>query len=265
MFRFFLQAGPMAKFILALLVLFSLGSWAVIFGKMVQFRRADQQSEKFLEAFHRSQRFSEVNALAEQAQRLAPGGHLPGRLRRDRQPDQERPGAGAARREAGLPHHLAARPGADAWRGRSTSSSRGSRAGWASSPPPPRPRRSSAFSARCGASWQAFNDIGLQGSTSIVAVAPGIAEALINTAAGLGRGHPGPDRLQLLRPAHPPAADAHGGLRPRVPQPGGAKLHLSGRSRARAKGEETMAFDLGSGGDDDDRCWPTSTSPRWWT
>ena len=48
---FFLQAGPMAKFILAVLILFSLGSWAIIFGKLLHFRRADQQSEKFLEAF----------------------------------------------------------------------------------------------------------------------------------------------------------------------------------------------------------------------
>ena len=31
----------------------------------------------------------------------------------------------------------------------------------------------------------AFNDIGATGSASIVAVAPGIAEALVNTAAGL--------------------------------------------------------------------------------
>jgi biopolymer transport protein TolQ len=31
----------------------------------------------------------------------------------------------------------------------------------------------------------AFNDIGTSGTASIVAVAPGIAEALINTAAGL--------------------------------------------------------------------------------
>ncbi len=36
----------------------------------------------------------------------------------------------------------------------------------------------------------AFNDIGLTGSTSIVAVAPGIAEALINTAAGLAAAIP---------------------------------------------------------------------------
>jgi biopolymer transport protein TolQ len=36
----------------------------------------------------------------------------------------------------------------------------------------------------------AFRDIGLTGSTSLVAVAPGIAEALINTAAGLGAAIP---------------------------------------------------------------------------
>ena len=63
-FDFFLRSGPMAKFIFGLLVLFSLASWAIIIGKLVQLRRADQQSEKFMEAFHRSQRFSEVNALA---------------------------------------------------------------------------------------------------------------------------------------------------------------------------------------------------------
>jgi biopolymer transport protein TolQ len=36
----------------------------------------------------------------------------------------------------------------------------------------------------------AFNDIGATGSTSIVAVAPGIAEALVNTAAGLAAAIP---------------------------------------------------------------------------
>ena len=36
----------------------------------------------------------------------------------------------------------------------------------------------------------AFNDIGSTGSTSIVAVAPGIAEALVNTAAGLAAAIP---------------------------------------------------------------------------
>jgi biopolymer transport protein TolQ len=36
----------------------------------------------------------------------------------------------------------------------------------------------------------AFNAIGVSGSTSIVAVAPGISEALINTAAGLAAAIP---------------------------------------------------------------------------
>ena len=61
---FFLRGGPMGKFVFALLVFFSVGSWSVILGKMVHFRRANRQSDRFLEAFHRSQRFSEVNAVA---------------------------------------------------------------------------------------------------------------------------------------------------------------------------------------------------------
>jgi biopolymer transport protein TolQ len=37
---------------------------------------------------------------------------------------------------------------------------------------------------------RAFEDIGRTGSTSLVAVAPGIAEALVTTAAGLGAAIP---------------------------------------------------------------------------
>jgi len=37
---------------------------------------------------------------------------------------------------------------------------------------------------------RAFEDIGRTGSTSLVAVAPGIAEALVNTAAGLAAAIP---------------------------------------------------------------------------
>src|SRR6185295_6620973 len=61
---FFQQSGPVAKFILALLALFSLLSWAIMLGKAMQLSRAARQSKEFLEAFHRSHRFSEVNALA---------------------------------------------------------------------------------------------------------------------------------------------------------------------------------------------------------
>src|SRR5262249_56975300 len=57
----------------------------------------------------------------------------------------------------------------------------------------------------------AFRDIGSTGSTSIVAVAPGISEALINTAAGLAAAVPPPGPLhhlpQPLRPLQGPPAD----------------------------------------------------------
>ena len=63
--QLFMEAGLMAKIVLGVLVLMSVGSWAIIVSKFVEFRRAAGQTERFLEVFHRSQRFSEVNAAAD--------------------------------------------------------------------------------------------------------------------------------------------------------------------------------------------------------
>src|SRR6185295_3985455 len=188
-FDFFLRGGPMGKFILAVLVVFSLGSWAIILGKLVHFQRADRQSEKFLEAFHRSQRFSEVNAVAGKlvASPLV-GIFQAGYAEIDSQiknaPDPDRAGEKRAYRITSLPalQRTLARAanvelqGVTRWLGFLATTA-------AATP----------FIGLFGTVWgimQAFNDIGLQGSTSIVAVAPGIAEALINTAAGLAAAIP---------------------------------------------------------------------------
>ena len=189
MFRFFLQAGPMAKFILAALALFSIGSWAIILGKLVQFQRADRQTGKFLEVFHRSQRFSEVNA---QAGKLGASplvgifqagyAEIDGQIKSS--PDPERPGEKRSYRINSVPalERTLTRAvnvelqGVTRWLGFLATTA-------AATP----------FIGLFGTVWgimQAFNDIGLQGSTSIVAVAPGIAEALINTAAGLAAAIP---------------------------------------------------------------------------
>lgn len=188
-FDFFLQSGPMAKFIFALLVLFSLASWAIIIGKLVQLRRADQQSEKFLEAFHRSQRFSEVNALAGKlsASPLV-GIFQAGYAEIDSQiknaPEPERPGERKAYRITSLSALQRTLARAEGIELRNVVRWTTFLATTAAATP---------FIGLFGTVWgimQAFNDIGLQGSTSIVAVAPGIAEALINTAAGLGAAIP---------------------------------------------------------------------------
>lgn len=186
---FFLRGGPMGKFILGLLILFSLGSWAVILGKLVHFSRASRHSERFLDAFHRSQRFSEVNAVAGRlgASPLV-GIFQAGYAEIDSQiknaPEPERAGEKRSYRitsVTALQRTLARATNVEL---QSVTRWLGFLATTASATP---------FIGLFGTVWgimQAFNDIGLQGSTSIVAVAPGIAEALINTAAGLAAAIP---------------------------------------------------------------------------
>ena len=188
LFDFFKQAGPMAKAILALLALMSLGSWAIMIGKLVQLRRADQQSEKFLEAFHRSQRFSEVNAQAGKL-RSSPlvGLFQAGYAEIDSQIKSAQ-GPDAGERKA---YRITSLPALQRTMTRSASVEVQNLARWitflattAAAAP---------FIGLFGTVWgimDAFRDIGMTGSTSIVAVAPGIAEALINTAAGLAAAIP---------------------------------------------------------------------------
>ncbi|HEX2222752.1 MAG TPA: MotA/TolQ/ExbB proton channel family protein [Thermoanaerobaculia bacterium] len=189
LFRLFWGSGPMGKIILFLLVGFSLASWAIMLGKIAQYRRADRQSKEFLDVFHRSQRFSEVNALAGKlhASPLV-GIFQAGYAEIDSQiknaPEPERPGEKKAYRITSVPalQRTLARAvnvetqGLTRWTGfLATTAS------------------ASPFIGLFGTVWGimvAFQDIGLSGSTSIVAVAPGIAEALINTAAGLAAAIP---------------------------------------------------------------------------
>ncbi|HEX3531387.1 MAG TPA: MotA/TolQ/ExbB proton channel family protein [Thermoanaerobaculia bacterium] len=189
LFSFFVQAGPMAKAILGTLALFSLGSWAIMIGKLFQLRRADAQTDKFLEAFHRSQRFSEVNATASKlGSSPLVGIFQAGYAEIDSQiknaPDPEKPGEKRAYRITSLPslqRTLTRAAGVEI---------RGVTA-WL--PFLATTAAASPFIGLFGTVWGimvAFQDIGMSGSTSIVAVAPGIAEALINTAAGLAAAIP---------------------------------------------------------------------------
>jgi len=189
LFDFFVQSGPMAKFILATLAVFSLCSWAIMIGKAVQLNRADRQSEKFLEAFHRSQRFSEVNAVASKlgASPLV-GIFQAGYAEIDSQiknaPDPERPGERKAYRITSLPALQRTLQRAAGVELNGITRWTSFLATTASATP---------FIGLFGTVWGimvSFRDIGMSGSTSIVAVAPGISEALINTAAGLGAAIP---------------------------------------------------------------------------
>lgn len=188
MLEMFMHAGPMAWIVAGVLITLSLGSWAIMIGKFFHFRRATRQSEEFLDQFRGSQRFSEVNSAA---------GRLPasplvgifqaGYVEIDAQVKVARQEGGAEqagyriRSLAGLERSLRRALGSElALLARNS----GFLATTAAAGP---------FIGLFGTVWGimvAFQDIGVSGSTSLVAVAPGIAEALINTALGLGAAIP---------------------------------------------------------------------------
>jgi len=63
----FLSAGIVVKFVLGLLIFFSVVSWAIILFKLFQIHRANSESERFMDFFWKSKRF---DAIASQVDRF---------------------------------------------------------------------------------------------------------------------------------------------------------------------------------------------------
>jgi biopolymer transport protein TolQ len=61
--RVITEATPLNQAVLAILLLFSIASWAVIVAKLIAFRRSQDQTAKFLDVFRKSSKFSEVQAV----------------------------------------------------------------------------------------------------------------------------------------------------------------------------------------------------------
>lgn len=176
------HSGPMARFVLALLLLFSLLSWAIILYKGAALHRARSQSETFLEIFRKSSKFSEVNAVCAQL-KSSPlvGVFQAGYLEVNQQV-----------RGTGQDKAAGARPTVRSLDSLSRSLAR------AATVEATRLERRLSFLATTasvtpfvglfGTVWgimDAFADIGRMGSANLAVVAPGISEALITTAMGL--------------------------------------------------------------------------------
>ncbi len=177
----FLSAGPMAWFVAAVLIGMSLASWALFLGKWRQMKRASSASEKFLEVFRSSQRFSEVGGAAERLAAsplvgLFQAGYAEIDAQIKSRPDVSETRDYRIRSLDSLHRTLRRAAGAEL---RQLASGTTFLATVAAAAP---------FIGLFGTVWGimvAFQDIGVTGSTSLVAVAPGIAEALVNTALGL--------------------------------------------------------------------------------
>ncbi len=183
-----LNAGPIAKVVLAILLLFSIGSWALIVEKWWQFRRVRRQTLAFMKIFREGRRPSVVHSAARKfresplAQLYAAAyGEISGVPDvMDTVVDDGEDGIGAERLEA---VHRAMR------RSAGLEIAQLERylpflATTASATP---------FIGLFGTVWgimSAFHGISTQGSASLAVVAPGISEALIATAAGLAAAIP---------------------------------------------------------------------------
>jgi len=165
------ETGPVAKFVLLLLLAFSVLSWAVILSKWSILRRAKVQSGRFLRAFRRAQRLQDVAAVADQF-RPSP---LVGLFERGFEEFRKNPSTIAMQRAMQIAN--------------SEELTRFERnLPWLAITGAVTP-----FIGLFGTVWgiiDAFHGLGTTGGATLRAVAPGISEALITTAAGLAAAIP---------------------------------------------------------------------------
>jgi biopolymer transport protein TolQ len=187
LFEAFARSGPMAKLVLLVLVGFSIASWAVVLRRLTFFRKVSGHTREFRKIFRESRKFSEVgSAAARVATSPLVGLFRAGYAEIEAQVRAGAEGSGEPQRMrlrslVAVERSLQRASGVEM---RSLARGQGLLATTASATP---------FIGLFGTVWGilvAFRDIGATGSTSIATVAPGISEALINTAAGLAAAIP---------------------------------------------------------------------------
>lgn len=190
------DASPLSQAVIAILLVFSVVSWAIVLYKSLAFRRMERQTVMFLDVFRRSTKFSEVQAVCKSLE----GSPLVGMFQAgyaelNLQIRQASPAPAAS---------PTASPGAVAPRPTLKSLAAVDRALLrASSGEVNKLEKRVPFLATTasitpyiglfGTVWGimvSFFEIGQQGSTDLAVVGPGIAEALIATALGLAAAIP---------------------------------------------------------------------------
>jgi biopolymer transport protein TolQ len=181
--QLFLGAGWTAKIVLGILAAFSLASWAIIVAKAWSFARARSRSRGFLQNFRKSRKFADVLSVCDRFEAsplvgLFRSGYaeLDQQVKDGRQVAPSDPSRLFVKSLPAIERALQRAAGVETTR---LTHSMQFLATTASATP---------FIGLFGTVWGimvAFSQIAAKGNSSIVAVAPGIAEALINTAAGL--------------------------------------------------------------------------------
>ena len=163
------ETGPVAKVVLAILLFFSIFSWAVIVQKYGLLNRARAQSGRFMRAFRKANRLQDMAAVSEQFKPSPLVAVFEG-------------GFDELRKQGGL------RNATNVQRAMQIAASEEltrleRRLPWLAITASVTP-----FIGLFGTVWgiiDAFHGLGTAGAATLRAVAPGISEALITTAAGL--------------------------------------------------------------------------------
>lgn len=185
-----MQSSTMAKGVLLLLLMFSIISWAIMLNKYIVYRAAKREDDKFLEIFSKTENLTQIYNLAKEL-RLSPLARLFLTGYRELYIFQEM--AKEERKKRGeSPSPTGERVTKRDIKGISLALNK------ATNREVERFSRRLEFLATTGSTtpfiglfgtvWgimHSFRSIGVQGTASIGGVAPGIAEALIATAAGL--------------------------------------------------------------------------------
>ena len=181
------RSTPISKAVLLTLILMSVGSWAIILYKLWVFRRSEQQSNSFLDVFRRSSKFSEVQAVCRSLTEsplvgLFQSGYaeLTAQLRQTSPDDEGNPRGGAGRPTL---KSLAAVDRALMRASVVEVNKLESRITFLATTASIAPFVG-LFGTVIGI-MMSFQMIGETGSTNLASVGPGIAEALVATAAGL--------------------------------------------------------------------------------
>ncbi len=188
-----LQAGPMVRFVLLLLLFFSLASWAIIFAKYRFIRKAHKESADFLYVFWHSRGLSEGFAASKRLQyspiaRVFRIAYI--ELKKVNKSQSSSTG-GNVTNERSLSQEVVAVDNIKRALRRAVSMEL---AGLGKALPfLATTGNTTPFIGLFGTVWgimNAFRGIGLRGTANLAVVAPGISEALIATAAGLAAAIP---------------------------------------------------------------------------
>src|SRR6202522_3123642 len=167
------NSGPVAFTVLVILLIASLFSWAIMLSKWSRFRKAQTQSMRFVRAFRKSSRLSEIASVADQ---FKPSPLVA--VFSEIYDEYQRQNGGR-----GLPRNSVALERAAQTASSEALTAMESRMTWLATIAAIAP-----FIGLFGTVMgiiDAFHGLGTAGAATLRAVAPGISEALITTAAGL--------------------------------------------------------------------------------